>query len=151
MRISDWSSDVCSSDLQCPGRRTKVLQCAFRHTQVFEVFRNSIGLQPFFQYWENPIRQFQHVKRASMQVAVYQQFPIKAFADFPAVEWCFFAGESNGFRKRWRVPSVFPGSGLRFGTSLCGAAYMMVASAPSAPNIPGPTCIAERNQRLPVK
>src|SRR3546814_18491447 len=95
MRISDWSSDVCSSDLQCPGRRTKVLQCAFRHTQVFEVFRNSIGLQPFFQYWENPIRQFQHVKRASMQVAVYQQFPIKAFADFPAVEWCFFAGESN--------------------------------------------------------
>src|SRR3546814_10155659 len=89
---------------QCPGRRTKVLQGAFRHTQVFEVFRNSIGLQPFFQYWENPLRPFQHVKRASMPVAVYQQFPLTTLAAFPAVEWCFFAGDSSGIGMRRGVP-----------------------------------------------
>src|SRR3546814_18426702 len=35
MRISDWSSDVCSSDLRVAGKRRKISFCDERHGKSF--------------------------------------------------------------------------------------------------------------------
>src|SRR3546814_3520404 len=44
MRISDWSSDVCSSDLECPGKtRAEVWRARMRAGAVRDVVVRRIG------------------------------------------------------------------------------------------------------------
>src|SRR3546814_16523761 len=48
MRISDWSSDVCSSDLQTTDNRQRCVECAFLKQPCFVVAQPNVGCTAVF-------------------------------------------------------------------------------------------------------
>src|SRR3546814_19272420 len=46
MRISDWSSDVCSSDLPCQGRRTKTRESKSRRERLPREIQDELFPRP---------------------------------------------------------------------------------------------------------
>src|SRR3546814_141888 len=80
MRISDWSSDVCSSDLLNPLKLLPLQACNADHEELVEIAsRNREEAQPLKQRVARVARFFQHAKierqprKLAIEIAIAQR------------------------------------------------------------------------------